>query len=405
MISDIPPSGVLDIGSFQSKFIIFKVINSNIHILSKTILKTEGIKKGFISDVDKLTKLISELIGKAEDEADLQIKNIYLSISPINSSFISFCSTKNIGGYKIEHEKDVQFLINESVNQFKDCYPSSSIIHLFNFNFRTDKINAIESPVGLIADSFESDIHIIFSKQNILKNFSNIISSINLKIEKFIFSPYVLSFSTYLGSPLSDACMVIDFGHEKTSISIFQNENFLFATTIPIGSWHVTNDISKSLNLNFQIAETLKRNYSSCASLDQNKIHEFLESDISGTKSFKKISNNILNKIVNSRIEEIIDFINKELIYYNFTKQNFNKIVITGEGSKIKGFCDLLKKKIVAKCFLIEKFSNKIKNNFSDDFDVCLSMIYCIQNEYNKEVPSYQKLDKSFFSKIYSIFN
>jgi len=405
MISDIPPSGVLDIGSFQSKFIIFKVINSNIHILSKTILKTEGIKKGFISDVDKLTKLISELIGKAEDEADLQIKNIYLSISPINSSFISFCSTKNIGGYKIEHEKDVQFLINESVNQFKDSYPSSNIIHLFNFNFRTDKINAIESPVGLVADSFESDIHIIFSKQNILKNFSNIISSINLKIEKFIFSPYVLSFSTYLGSPLSDACMVIDFGHEKTSISIFQNENFLFATTIPIGSWHVTNDISKSLNLNFQIAETLKRNYSSCASLDQNKIHEFLESDISGTKSFKKISNNILNKIVNSRIEEIIDFINKELIYYNFTKQNFNKIVITGEGSKIKGFCDLLKKKIVAKCFLIEKFSNKIKNNFSDDFDVCLSMIYCIQNEYNKEVPSYQKLDKSFFSKIYSIFN
>jgi len=405
MISHIPPSGVLDIGSYQSKFIIFEIINSNVYVLSKTILKTEGIKKGFISDVSKLTKLISELIGKAEDGAGRQIKNIYLSISPINSSFISFCNSKNIGGYKVEHEKDLQFLINDSVNLFKDCYPNCNIVHLFNLNFRTDKMNYIESPVGLVADSFESDIHIVFSKKNILKNFTNVISGINLRIEKFIFSPYALSLSAYLESPLSDASMVIDFGHEKTSISIFKNENFIFATVIPIGSWHVTNDIAKSLNLNFQIAESLKRNYSSCISLEQNKKHEFLEIDISGLKSFKKVSNNILNKIVLSRVEEIIDFINKELVFYNFAKQNFNKIVITGEGSKIKGFCDLLKEKVIAKCLLIEKFSNKIKVNCADDFDVCLSMIHSIQQEYNKEVPSYQKLDKSFFSKIYSIFN
>jgi len=74
MISHIPPSGVLDIGSYQSKFIIFEIINSNVYVLSKTILKTEGIKKGFISDVSKLTKLISELIGKAEDGAGGRLK-------------------------------------------------------------------------------------------------------------------------------------------------------------------------------------------------------------------------------------------------------------------------------------------------------------------------------------------
>lgn len=405
MTSNIPPSGVLDIGSYQSKFIIFKVINSNIYILSKIILKTEGVKKGFISDVSKLSKIIRELIGKAEDLANLQIKNIYLSISPINSSFISFCNSKNIGGYKVEHEKDVQFLINDGVNLFRDCYSNSSIVHLFNLNLRTDKINVIESPVGLVADSFESDMHIVFSKKNVLKNFTNIISSINLKVNKFVFSPYALSFSTYLCSPLSDASMVIDFGHEKTSVSIFKNENFLFATTIPIGSWHVTNDIAKSLNLNFDIAESLKKNHSSCSSSDQNKIHKFLESDISGSKTFKKVSNNILNKIVNSRVEEIIDLINKELVFFKFYKKNFNKIVVTGEGSKIKGFYELLREKFLVKSLIIENFSNKIKNNQEDDFDVCFSMIDCIKHKYDKEIPSYQKLDNNFFSKIYSIFN
>jgi cell division ATPase FtsA len=74
-----------------------------------------------ISDLEKLTKSIKEIIGKAEDEAKLQIDNIYVSTSPLNNFSTSFCQSKNIGGYEIEHEKDVQFLINSGVSLFSDC--------------------------------------------------------------------------------------------------------------------------------------------------------------------------------------------------------------------------------------------------------------------------------------------
>ena len=342
MISNIPPTGVLDIGSYQSKFLIFKIENNKIKILSKSILNTSGIKRGVISDLEKLTSSIKEIIGKAEDEAKLQIGNIYVATSPLNNFSTSFCQSKNIGGYEIEHEKDVQFLINSGVRLFSDHNSEFRIIHLFNLNLRIDRDNTVDNPVGLIADTLENDMHVIYSKKNILKNFQKAISKSYLKSEKFIFSPYTLSLLSYFESPLSDTIMTIDFGHEKTSLGVFRNDSFIFARSIPIGSWHVTNDISKSLNLNFEIAENLKKNHSSCKVLSNEMIHEYVESENLGFKSYKKISNNILNKIVNSRVEEIVDFINKELVFFKSHKQIFNKILITGEGSKINGFYELL---------------------------------------------------------------
>ena len=62
MKSNFSPTGVLDIGSYELKFIIFKIEKSKIKILSKSILKTDGLKRGVISDLNKLTKSIKEII-------------------------------------------------------------------------------------------------------------------------------------------------------------------------------------------------------------------------------------------------------------------------------------------------------------------------------------------------------
>ena len=181
MNKDKQAMGVLDIGSYHSKFIIFKIQDNKIQILSKFILKTEGIKRGVISDLEKLTKSLKEIIGKAEDAAKLQIDNIFVSTSPINTFSLIFCQSKNIGGYEINEEKDVQFLINSGVSLFKDCYSNSKIVHLFNLNLRIDRNNIVENPVGLIADSLENDLHIIYSKKNTLKNFQKAIENSYLK--------------------------------------------------------------------------------------------------------------------------------------------------------------------------------------------------------------------------------
>ena len=115
------PVGVLDIGSETSKFIIFSISSSEnkIQILANTIINTKGVKKGIISDLDNLSETVKKLIGLAEDKSQTQISKIYISINPLNLSFISFCQSKYIGDSEIDETNDVQFLVNSGINLFK----------------------------------------------------------------------------------------------------------------------------------------------------------------------------------------------------------------------------------------------------------------------------------------------
>ena len=405
MNSNFEPIGVLDIGSYQLKFIIFKIHNFKFEILSKSIAFTRGIKKGSISDLSQLSESIKSIIGKAEEDIKIKIKNIYVCPSPSNSSFVNFCQSKNIGGYEVDHEKDIQFLINSGVALFKDQNRNYTILHLFNLNSKIDKDVACENPTGMIADTLENEMNIIYSKTNTIKNFEKVISKTYLKSEKIIYAPYALALLSYMDNPLADMSMTIDFGHEKTSVSIFRNDSFVYASSIPVGSWHITNDISKALNLSFEISENLKKDHSSCLIVNSDKIQEFVETEEFGFKSYKKISNNILNRVVNARVEEIIDLINKDLIFLRSKNINFNKILITGEGSKINGFQTILKEKLHYKSLSIEKFQPKIKKDILDNFDVCISVINLIMNPYSKEIPFFSKKKEGFFEKIYSFLN
>ena len=405
MLNNLKPTGVIDLGAYEIKCIIFLIKEGETKILAKSIIKTQGIKRGLVSDLNKLSYVIKEVIGTAEDQAKVQIQDIYLAPSTLNIYNSSFGVFKNIGGYEIEQEKDVQFLINSGVDLFRELNQNFSIIHLINSNLKIDKFNQVENPIDLVADSLEIEMFAIYLKNNFIKNFQKIINKSYLNLEKTIYSPYVLGFSSYLESPLSDFILLIDFGHEKTSISIFKNKNFLFASTIPIGSFHVTNDISKALNLDIKIADDLKVNHGSCVLINENFSNKYIENENLGIKSYKKVSNSILNKIIISRVEEIIDYINNDLFFFSKNYNSFNKILITGEGSKIHDFETLLKNKLNIKAFVIEKFDSSLKKELADSYDVCVAMINYIKNPYIKEIVSKSITKKNFFEQIYSIFN
>lgn len=401
------PIGVLDIGSYSSKFIIFSKIDEKIKILSSLSIKTNGIKKGIISDLEKLSSCLKELIGISEETAKVQIKKIYISINPLNFHSLSFCQSKNIGTFEIDEVKDLQFLVNSGMNLFRSSFFNAKIIHVFNYNLRLDKVNFVENPCGLNADTLENDMTIVHCKNNTYKNYQKLIQKSYINSETFIFSPYTLSLASYNETPLSDLLMTIDFGHEKTSISIFKNNNFIFSSVIPLGSWHISNDISKGLNLTYEISDNLKHQYASCDVENKFSNDKYLESDNMGIKSMKKVSNNILNNITQSRVEELIELINKEISFLYKINNTFNKVVITGSGSNLKGYENLLKKNLKIKSHSYEKFSSKIKldNNLKDEFDTSVSIMNLIHKNYKFEISSLKNKKIGFFDKINSIFN
>ena len=53
----------------------------------------------------------------------------------------------------------------------------------------------------------------------------------------------------------------IDIGYEKTSIALFKNSSLVKIVILPIGSNHITKDISKICYLDKMEAEIIKKDY------------------------------------------------------------------------------------------------------------------------------------------------
>ena len=99
---------------------------------------------------------------------------------------------------------------------------------------------------------------------------------------------------------------------------------------------------------------------------------------------------------MNARVEEIIDLINKDLIFLR--SKNVRKL-LSELAYKINGFQAILKEKLHCKSLSIEKFQPKIKKDILDNFDVCISVINLIINPYPKEIPLLSKKKEDFLKK------
>ena len=112
----------------------------------------------------------------------------------------------------------------------------------------------------------------------------------------------------------------IDIGLNKSSLTIFYNNKLLYLNSTHIGGNHITNDIKKILNIDYRKAEAKKIKFSKNNSRQKNNTNE----------------NKYLQKIINSRLEEIIEllFMNCPLVQNNIFSSDL-KLFFIGNGSKV----------------------------------------------------------------------
>ena len=155
-----------------------------------------------------------------------------------------------------------------------------------------------------------------------------------LNIDNYIPSPLSSSLSSLTKDEKELGTICIDLGHSTSSISVFENNKFVYGDAIGVGSNNVTLDIARGLSTNIPSAERLKTLYGSLVSSPSDD-HEIIEIPIiSGDKnSFKQITRSSLNAIIRPRIEETLEMIWQKIKDNNLNNKKLNNVVLTGGGA------------------------------------------------------------------------
>jgi cell division protein FtsA len=397
----------IDIGSSKIKCLIAKIYNNKIQILGKSIVTSKGISRGLVVNFNEAKLAVNEAIKIAEKNSGILINNILVNAEFENIFSILLTEYKSVQGEQIEHEKDVQGLIHIAVDEIVKNNKDKAILHIFSSNYKVDKKIEVENPIGFKAEIFSADIHAILADHTAINNIKNIINACELSLQNYVFGAYALGLSFLREDDLKDGAVCIDFGKDITSFAIFEKNTLSYSGVIPYGSNHISKDLSKVLDIKFEVADKIKIEIGECLLNEMANKIEYLPVHLFPDDDFRKISKIMVNTIINARVEEILQLIYRKIQNYNLVDLKSKKIYLSGRGSNLLGFKNLIKKYFSPKTELVTSIKHEdenLINNLSQDFLICYGMLKNYFFGFSSEALPIRFKNTGFFSRLLSIF-
>jgi cell division protein FtsA len=218
--------------------------------------------------------------------------------------------------------------------------PGDRIIHVLPQDYTVDDEPGIVDPVGMAGVKLEGNFHIITGQISAAKNIYKCVEKSSLKVADLALEPLASAASVLSPEEIEAGVVLVDIGGGTTDVAIFHDNIIRHTAIIPYGGNIITEDIKEGCNVMKAHAELLKIKFGSALANELNDNEIVSIPGIRGREA-KEISIKNLARIIQARIEEIM-----ELVYYEIKASNMEKklaggIVLTGGGSQLKHISQL----------------------------------------------------------------
>ncbi|MDE7387827.1 MAG: rod shape-determining protein, partial [Muribaculaceae bacterium] len=198
--------------------------------------------------------------------------------------------------------------------------------------FRVDSMEA-ENPVGTIGSSISADVGVISCRQQMIRNISLAISDkLGLRINGKVVRHVAIADMCLTSDERERGVMLVDFGAETTTVSIYKGGYLRSLVTLPLGSRHITRDI-------------MSRNFSEERAEEHKKAigNAILQSPEAARMRNAGVDDSEINCYVAARAGEIVVNILERVNEIGLTPHDLPAgIVLTGGGARLTNFDVLL---------------------------------------------------------------
>ena len=315
----------IDIGTSTIKVVVTGINkeNNSLTTIATGIAETNGVRFGYISNIDQVGESIKKAIRQAESTLGFKIRKAYVSIGGISLS-----STISSGSVIISRadQEITTFDINKALASSEEGLETTNkkIIHSIPISYKLDGKELYTRPDGMHGIKLEvKTLFITCLKQN-LEDIITALAIANIEAIDIIASPVALSEILLSTKQKTAGCALLDIGAETVSISVFENNLLISMQILPIGSMDITKDIALGFKVSLEEAESIK-----------------LGSVLGGDYPKKKI-----DEIIEARLGDIFELVENHLKRIKRSGLLPAGVIITGGGSNIAHIEDLAKKQL-----------------------------------------------------------
>lgn len=345
----------VDIGTSKIITIITRV-DEVVSVLGVSEVKSSGIKKGQIVNIEEAVSAINTSIEAAERMAGISVSRVVASVGGSN---IESQNSRGVVAVAQPEGEINQTDVSRVIDAAKAVsLPSTrEIIHVLPRNYTVDGQEGIKDPVGMTGTRLEVETHIVTAGSPTIRNLEKAFSQVGVDVEALVFSGYSSSLATLSETEKELGVVLVDIGAGTTDISIYIDGSLAYSSVLPIGARHITNDLAIDLRISLESAEKVKLHLSRPVKKilkyeteegekrDPKTLDEVDLSNLGLPEQLSKVSQKTLvDGIIRPRLNEIFTMVGLEIKKSGFGGQTPSGLVVTGGGARTVGAVDSAKR-------------------------------------------------------------
>ncbi len=331
----------LDIGSSKVSALIAEPgEGGELRILGTGQRQSQGVRRGFIADMEKTEVAIREAVEQAERIAATNIEGVFVGFSAGGLVSTVASVEVDIGGRRVEKED-----INQLLGVGRDSIDSEGrmILHALPALYTLDGLEGVKKPLGLHADKIAVDIYVLAAEPSPVRNLDLCVRSAHLGVEAIVASPVAAGKACLSDEERELGVALVELGAGVTNVSVFAGGMLVGLKSLPIGGIDITDDIASAFGTRRVEAERMKCFYGSATTSPRDN-HDMIElSPIAGSEEgteAARITRAQLIGVIRTRLEQLMGDIAGALKELGFAGPFGRQVVLTGGGSELKGMAD-----------------------------------------------------------------
>lgn len=285
----------------------------------------DSVRYGCIRNVAETSRTIRLIVDRLESRmAPRKIEGVYVAVGgrSVSSSVIDI-------ERRLPNEQEITSgLIDEIFTEaLSQPLHERAVIDVTPRDFRVNGAPA-KQPVGNYGSNIIASLNLVSCRSQLLNNLKLVIEErLHLRIRDIFVRQLIEGDLVLLNDEKRLGCMLVDFGAETTTVSIYKNGALQYLVTLPMGSRNITLDIT-SLNHLEENAEVMKINGGNAMPGADNSPYTAYGQDFTE-----------INNYVSARAGEIIANIMEQMSIAGFSAENLpGGIILVGQGAKLNGF-------------------------------------------------------------------
>ena len=304
-------------------------------ILGIGITESDGLNRGVVVNIEKTVASIKNVIEQAEQQSGLKIEEVVVGIA---GDHIESAQQRGLISISNQNNEITRQDLDRLIDDTKRISISADrkILHVIPQDFIIDGQDGIYDPIGISGIRMEANVHIITGMATAIQNVYKCVERAGLKVKDLVLEPIASSLAVLNEDEKEVGVAIVDIGGGTTDIALFFDGVIRYSSVFAIAGKHVTDDIRKVFNILHAQAERIKKEYGHCYSSQITNDEIIMIPGVAGRKP-KELLKSDLSKTIQSRMEEIFEFILIELKNSKYYDNLGAGVVITGGASLING--------------------------------------------------------------------